>query len=131
MHKAISMVGANACAALKYTLLVVGFYFICSFLAMWCPTNFAARILKILALSPIKKPFLFYSPSEVLCVFASIGWCSAQNNFLSLSMLTMFTLSAFFFLFLSHCLKDKQQTLSYILPEHLQCGFSSRSSLSS
>jgi hypothetical protein len=51
LHKAIPMVGANACATLKHTLLVVGFYFIRSFLAMWCPTNFAARILKILAYS--------------------------------------------------------------------------------
>ena len=47
LHKAIPMVGANACAALKHTLLVVGFYFIRSLLAMWCPTNFAARTLKI------------------------------------------------------------------------------------
>jgi hypothetical protein len=47
LHKAIPIIGANACAAWKHTLLVVEFYFICSFLAMGCPTNFAARILKI------------------------------------------------------------------------------------
>ena len=51
LHKAIPIIGANACAALKHTLLVVGLYFIRSFLAMGCPTNFAARILKILACS--------------------------------------------------------------------------------
>jgi hypothetical protein len=51
LHKAIPMVGANACATLKHTLLVVGLYFIRFFLAIKCPTNFAARILKILACS--------------------------------------------------------------------------------
>jgi len=49
LHKAIPMVGANACAALKHTLLMVGFYFIRSFLATGCPSDFAAGILKILA----------------------------------------------------------------------------------
>jgi hypothetical protein len=49
LHNPNGIVGANACAALKHTLLVIGFYFIRVFLAMWCPTNFTASILKILA----------------------------------------------------------------------------------
>jgi hypothetical protein len=49
LHKAIPMIGVNACAALKHTLLVVGFYFIRSFLALWFQRDIAARILKILA----------------------------------------------------------------------------------
>jgi hypothetical protein len=49
--QAIPMVGTAACAALKHTLIVVGFYSIRSFLAIWCLTDFAARILKILACS--------------------------------------------------------------------------------
>jgi hypothetical protein len=49
LHKAIPTVIANAYASLKLTLLVVAFYFIRSFLAMGCPTNFAAGILKLLA----------------------------------------------------------------------------------
>jgi hypothetical protein len=51
LHKVIPLVRADACAALKHTLLVIRFYFIRSFLSMGCPTDFAARILKILACS--------------------------------------------------------------------------------
>jgi hypothetical protein len=48
------MVGVNVCAALKHTLLVVGIYFIRSFLSMWCPTDFAAMILQIRPV-PVEK----------------------------------------------------------------------------
>ena len=53
LHKGISMVtwGVSAFAALKHTLLVIGFYWICSFLALWCPAESAEWILKILACS--------------------------------------------------------------------------------
>jgi hypothetical protein len=45
LHKVIPLVRADACAALKHTLLVIRFYFIRSFLSMGCPTDFTARIL--------------------------------------------------------------------------------------
>jgi hypothetical protein len=46
LHK-VTPICANACATLGRTLLVVGFYFIGSFLAMWRSKYSAARILKI------------------------------------------------------------------------------------
>ena len=58
LYKAIAMVGANACATLGRTLLVVGFYFIGSFLAMWRSKYSAARILKIRSV-PVEE-VLFY-----------------------------------------------------------------------
>jgi hypothetical protein len=59
-YKAIPMVGVNVCAALKHTLLMVGFYFIRSFLSMWCPTDFAARILQIRPV-PVEKVVFYVS----------------------------------------------------------------------
>ena len=50
-------------------------------------------------LIPTKKPLLFCSPDETLCVSASIGWCRTRNNILSCSMPVVFTLSAFFSFF--------------------------------
>ena len=45
LHKVIPLVRADACAALRHTLLVIRFYFIRSSLSMGCPTDFTARIL--------------------------------------------------------------------------------------
>jgi len=43
-------------------------------------------------LVPIESPSSFYSPSGMLCGFASIGWYRTQNNLLSCSMLLDFLL---------------------------------------
>ena len=48
---------------------------------------------------PLKSLFTS-SPGGMLCVSASIGWCTTKNNILSKSMPIVFAQSAFFFPFL-------------------------------
>jgi hypothetical protein len=102
LHKAIPRVGANACAALKHsrswsdsnsfvlsllwsvqqTSSVHPFYFIRSFFAIGCPTNFAARILKILACSwnlacAFKGCFIWYRRTHLMALgFQWTKYCS-------------------------------------------------------
>ena len=64
---------------------------------VWAILLVVCRLLPPNHLVPTEKFLLVYSPGGMLCVSASIGWCSTQNNILSQSMPVVFTLSAFFF----------------------------------
>ena len=66
----------------------------------------------------ITKPSSFYSPCGMLCGFASIGWCRTQNNILSLSMLVVFTLPAFIFIWFQpkHGLHEVYPIYKDVLP---------------